>query len=135
VSIDLASLVAAEAPHCGVSTCGEDGDDVEDPEPVPVKRTFIHFDDHPGLKGAVRTGSSAKRETSAPAVMSRVGFHLKFPAMEEAHIRGDCRPCAYFLTKTDGCRRGDECSYCHLCTDSGKKQRRKERRGLQPPAA
>jgi hypothetical protein len=136
VPTDAISVGSAAEPSCGVSTCGEDGEDLEEPEAVPVKHTFIHFDDDDsGSEGAARAGSSAKRETSAPAVMSRAAFHLKFPAMEEAHIRGDCRPCAYYLHKRDGCRHGDACSYCHLCTEGGQKKRRKERRGLHKPTA
>jgi len=42
----------------------------------------------------------------------------------EAHIRGECKPCAYFWAKTDSCRRGEECTFCHLC-DPGELTRRK----------
>eukprot|EP00927_Polykrikos_kofoidii_P068967 TRINITY_DN64338_c0_g1_i1.p1 TRINITY_DN64338_c0_g1~~TRINITY_DN64338_c0_g1_i1.p1 ORF type:complete len:216 (-),score=29.65 TRINITY_DN64338_c0_g1_i1:156-803(-) len=31
------------------------------------------------------------------------------------HQMGDCRPCAYFLYKADGCRRGSDCVFCHIC--------------------
>jgi len=37
------------------------------------------------------------------------------------HDTGDCRPCAFFLTK--GCENGTKCTFCHLC-DSGEKKRR-----------
>ena len=32
------------------------------------------------------------------------------------HQLGQCRPCAYFRTKADGCQKGDACEFCHLCT-------------------
>jgi len=35
---------------------------------------------------------------------------------EERHIMGTCRPCSYFHFKEDGCRNGDSCEFCHLCT-------------------
>mmetsp|Transcript_2576 Transcript_2576/g.6029 ORF Transcript_2576/g.6029 Transcript_2576/m.6029 type:complete len:238 (+) Transcript_2576:112-825(+) len=33
---------------------------------------------------------------------------------KEAHLRGECRPCAYIWNKPDGCRRGETCKFCHL---------------------
>jgi radical SAM superfamily enzyme YgiQ (UPF0313 family) len=59
--------------------------------------------------------------------MSSAPFHLKYPAMEEAHVKGECRPCAYFLSKVDGCRRGEQCSFCHLCNENERRKRKKER--------
>eukprot|EP00435_Cladocopium_sp_Y103_P075697 s2_g62.t2 len=32
------------------------------------------------------------------------------------HQLGQCRPCAYFRMKADGCQKGDACEFCHLCT-------------------
>lgn len=50
-----------------------------------------------------------------------------------AHLRGECKPCAYFMYKIDGCRQGDDCEFCHLCGKGELKKRRKERRkGSQP---
>merc|ERR1712187_598079 len=37
------------------------------------------------------------------------------------HDTGDCKPCAFFLTK--GCENGTNCKFCHLC-DAGEKKRR-----------
>lgn len=37
------------------------------------------------------------------------------------HYTGDCKPCAFFLTK--GCENAKNCKFCHLC-DSGEKKRR-----------
>eukprot|EP00929_Paragymnodinium_shiwhaense_P014806 TRINITY_DN122770_c0_g1_i1.p1 TRINITY_DN122770_c0_g1~~TRINITY_DN122770_c0_g1_i1.p1 ORF type:complete len:152 (+),score=32.79 TRINITY_DN122770_c0_g1_i1:86-541(+) len=33
----------------------------------------------------------------------------------ELHARGECRPCAYFAFRADGCRVGENCDFCHLC--------------------
>eukprot|EP00931_Biecheleriopsis_adriatica_P109318 TRINITY_DN8357_c0_g2_i1.p2 TRINITY_DN8357_c0_g2~~TRINITY_DN8357_c0_g2_i1.p2 ORF type:complete len:179 (-),score=46.83 TRINITY_DN8357_c0_g2_i1:193-729(-) len=43
----------------------------------------------------------------------------------EAHIKGECKPCAYFHQKVDGCRWGDDCSFCHLCDKDALKQRKR----------
>merc|ERR1719440_749348 len=85
-----------------------------------TKNTFIHFDSSdedeqppiryeitcPGLiqESIFRTNSEVKRE--------KVRKDL------ELHACGQCRPCAYFAFKKDGCRMGDDCEYCHLCDRS-----------------
>lgn len=46
-----------------------------------------------------------------------------------AHETGTCRPCAYFYLKEDGCRQGDDCEYCHLCSvDDVKNKKRSVKR-------
>ncbi|CAE8616519.1 unnamed protein product, partial [Polarella glacialis] len=44
---------------------------------------------------------------------------------QDAHGRGECRPCAYFQYKDDGCRLGDDCKFCHLCDRADIKQHKK----------
>mmetsp|Transcript_91418 Transcript_91418/g.151442 ORF Transcript_91418/g.151442 Transcript_91418/m.151442 type:complete len:197 (+) Transcript_91418:24-614(+) len=86
----------------------------------PVKRTFIHFEDSPP--------PSLTKCSSAPALLCRKAFQRKRnPEMEEAHRRGVCHPCAYFTHKEDGCRRGSECSFCHLCPAETVKMKKKEK--------
>jgi len=41
------------------------------------------------------------------------------------HERGECKPCAYFHHKQDGCRQGEECPFCHLCSPEALKDRKK----------
>ncbi|CAE8593818.1 unnamed protein product [Polarella glacialis] len=49
-------------------------------------------------------------------------------AQMEAHRLGVCVPCTYFALKADGCRNGDECTWCHICTvDTAKSWRRQLR--------
>eukprot|EP00929_Paragymnodinium_shiwhaense_P024703 TRINITY_DN15116_c0_g1_i1.p1 TRINITY_DN15116_c0_g1~~TRINITY_DN15116_c0_g1_i1.p1 ORF type:complete len:236 (+),score=17.10 TRINITY_DN15116_c0_g1_i1:89-709(+) len=31
------------------------------------------------------------------------------------HDQGRCRPCAFHTTRSEGCRNGLECAFCHLC--------------------
>lgn len=47
--------------------------------------------------------------------------------MAELHELGRCRPCAYHCHKEDGCRRGDECTFCHQCGPEMLRSRRKEK--------
>jgi len=46
---------------------------------------------------------------------------------ELLHRRGECQPCAYFAFRADGCRAGDDCEFCHLCTKSQAKSKKKAR--------
>lgn len=91
---------------------------------VPVKRTFIHFGDpieiEPCEEGAVRS-------SSAPPTLVRRPFMLKSDMMALIHAEGGCKPCAYFWEKTDGCRWGNQCRFCHLCSHGEVKKRRKEK--------
>eukprot|EP00929_Paragymnodinium_shiwhaense_P083025 TRINITY_DN4406_c1_g1_i1.p1 TRINITY_DN4406_c1_g1~~TRINITY_DN4406_c1_g1_i1.p1 ORF type:complete len:133 (-),score=27.28 TRINITY_DN4406_c1_g1_i1:109-507(-) len=85
---------------------------------LPQKNTFIHFDD--------TTDSDAelppRSEATCPDLLLRRAFRTKTSIAKQQqrkmalHLSGECRPCAYFAFKTDGCRLGDDCQYCHLCT-------------------
>jgi len=101
-------------------------------EPMPVRHTFIHFDTSDG-KGTAEpadaepAAGSAGRSVSAPPLLLRRAFYLRDPRKDEAHRSGHCKPCAYFLYKEDGCRLGDECSFCHLCAEGEVKRRKKDK--------
>ncbi|CAJ1365408.1 unnamed protein product [Effrenium voratum] len=47
--------------------------------------------------------------------------------MEARHMNGDCRPCAYFNYKKDGCRLAEECQFCHICPRAKRKAKPKKR--------
>eukprot|EP00435_Cladocopium_sp_Y103_P004494 s2783_g1.t1 len=50
-----------------------------------------------------------------------------------------CVPCLYFTRKEDGCRKGDACAHCHLCTPQEARTRRNRmqalKQGMTNPAA
>lgn len=52
----------------------------------------------------------------------------------EQHAAGECRPCAWFW-REEGCIRGPECAYCHLCPEGAleahSKARQRQRRSLK----
>ncbi|CAJ1427092.1 unnamed protein product [Effrenium voratum] len=110
---------------------------------VEVKNTFLHFlyglddegDEEPQeflLPSALRRTASEPRKLSSEAedadastaassggsrAASGWGTPQAYEDKQVAHLAGRCRPCGYFQIKGDGCRRGDDCIYCHLCTD------------------
>ena len=50
--------------------------------------------------------------------------------LKERHISGKCTPCSYNLYKGDGCRLGDDCMFCHLCTKANQKRRKRQNTDL-----
>jgi len=99
---------------------------------VPVKHTFIHFDQLEEAQGSPisRRVRRFRRSKSAPVVLASssrtVENHLE--KVHEAHLRGNCRPCAYFWYKEDGCRLTDRCKFCHQCPPGEIKRRKKEKK-------
>jgi hypothetical protein len=86
---------------------------------LPVRNTFIH------IQGSEE---EVQREwSSCPGMIMAKEFSTKYPAMEQTHIKGDCRPCAYFIHKGDGCRWGEECRFCHLCPPGALKKKKKDK--------
>jgi len=112
------------------------------PKSLPIKHTFIHYEDSPA-PGVM------SRSASAPALLMNKAINPIVDVNDEddedqleeqvqneasqmtlyekamAHEHGECRPCAFFLYKEDGCRWGDSCSFCHLCPKGEIKARRK----------
>lgn len=86
---------------------------------LPEKNTFIHFDSHDEDEDI-----PLRTEATCPGIMQKAPFRTNSSLIREQmmkvelHARGDCRPCAYFAFKKDGCRMGDDCEYCHLCDRS-----------------
>ncbi|CAE8624422.1 unnamed protein product, partial [Polarella glacialis] len=52
-------------------------------------------------------------------------FEEQSEALHDAHARGECKPCAYFHHKADGCRMGKDCSFCHMCDRLAVKRNKK----------
>eukprot|EP00930_Biecheleria_cincta_P021457 TRINITY_DN15901_c0_g2_i3.p1 TRINITY_DN15901_c0_g2~~TRINITY_DN15901_c0_g2_i3.p1 ORF type:complete len:121 (+),score=24.78 TRINITY_DN15901_c0_g2_i3:36-398(+) len=48
--------------------------------------------------------------------------------MQQRHDKKECRPCAYFAAKADGCRQGAHCQFCHLCDKGALKAYKKDQK-------
>jgi hypothetical protein len=42
-----------------------------------------------------------------------------------AHDSSNCRPCHFLFSKSNGCRQGSSCLFCHLCPRGAMKEKRK----------
>jgi len=96
-------------------------------EQLPVRNTFIHFDERPSSDPFDELFSGASGMRSAPPGMLDQPFSTKWPEHEDKHIRRECKPCAYYIKKADSCRLGAQCGFCHLCPDGALKARKKEK--------
>eukprot|EP00930_Biecheleria_cincta_P079821 TRINITY_DN6777_c0_g2_i2.p1 TRINITY_DN6777_c0_g2~~TRINITY_DN6777_c0_g2_i2.p1 ORF type:complete len:148 (+),score=27.73 TRINITY_DN6777_c0_g2_i2:58-501(+) len=82
-----------------------------------VDHTFLPFgsDDEDGARQQMRL----KRTNSAPSVL---------PFFGASHDSSRCKPCAYLYAKADGCRRGANCNFCHICPRGMVKRKKKEKK-------
>ncbi|CAE8591715.1 unnamed protein product [Polarella glacialis] len=104
-----------------------------------VKNSFIHFySASDEVEAVLRRSSSSpailKTDTS-PEAFAEVSIEasadtspLKSCSLEEkllAHRLGKCKPCCYHYFKVNGCRQGDDCEFCHLCSLEEVKDRKR----------
>lgn len=115
-----------QQPLIGKSSSGASTSDILVAQ-LPVTLTFIHVGegDHKDVQ------SEMARCSSAPASLERVQFHERYTAIERAHSSGTCKPCAYFWGKSDSCRRGKACAFCHLCRRGEYHKRKSAKRQAQ----
>ncbi|CAJ1360902.1 unnamed protein product [Effrenium voratum] len=48
------------------------------------------------------------------------------PRAAYLHRIGQCVPCFFSARKADGCRKGSDCTHCHLCTVQDLKRRKRQ---------
>jgi len=91
------------------------------PSELPQKNTFVHFDDMD------EDGGPMIPMKTCPGSMESKEFAMKRNLQREAeHLRGECKPCAFFALREDGCRRGNLCEFCHLCSKKEIKRRKRQ---------
>mmetsp|Transcript_8880 Transcript_8880/g.22894 ORF Transcript_8880/g.22894 Transcript_8880/m.22894 type:complete len:205 (+) Transcript_8880:130-744(+) len=115
----------------------------------PVRNTFIHFDLdgdeddddaplslHRCASAPGNLGSFTLETDFAPIgiVRASTGEVTASERMIWDHKHANCRPCAYFLFKPDGCRHGPDCEFCHLCELGEKRRRKKAFKGMRQVA-
>mmetsp|Transcript_40866 Transcript_40866/g.94099 ORF Transcript_40866/g.94099 Transcript_40866/m.94099 type:complete len:258 (-) Transcript_40866:76-849(-) len=98
------------------------------------RATFIHFSEE------FPTGRRSKSATATCRVPATSGGQRDAEGSPlgpaEAHRLGACHPCAYFRYKRNGCRRGDDCTFCHLCPRGEVRKRKKAKcKALRAAAA
>jgi len=126
---------------------------------LAVKNTFIHIDDAADEERKATQERVLSRSASSPAMLESRAFSVVEKLIEDdrestdeeastvgsteastanstsseeklvAHRQGICKPCGYYFFKEDGCRLGDSCEFCHLCTiDEVKNRKRNSKR-------
>jgi len=89
---------------------------------LPLKNTFVHFDVLDDVFSDSSPMMPLRQEKTCPDLVQKSLFRTKSAEKREEkqmkldlHKLGECRPCAYYAFKKDGCRLGDDCEFCHLC--------------------
>eukprot|EP00933_Yihiella_yeosuensis_P082462 TRINITY_DN96358_c0_g1_i1.p1 TRINITY_DN96358_c0_g1~~TRINITY_DN96358_c0_g1_i1.p1 ORF type:complete len:201 (+),score=12.72 TRINITY_DN96358_c0_g1_i1:34-636(+) len=72
------------------------------------------------------TGTNSLTTASMSTTATSLGVSSQDVSIWIAHREGNCRPCNYFYFKADGCRNGNDCAFCHICTPEKVKARRRE---------
>ncbi|CAE7850800.1 unnamed protein product [Symbiodinium sp. KB8] len=81
-------------------------------EPIPRSTPIFH----PNLAEPVVGATVPQRADTYPG---------PFPLhMVEQHNNGRCFPCIFFSLKGNGCRKGDDCTHCHVCRPHEIRRRR-----------
>jgi len=95
---------------------------------MPVRHTFIHY--QPG-DHLVKSKSSPTLHQQLQQDQDERSPNTSTSAdpteMQLKHFMAECKPCAYFFHKEDGCRAGETCSFCHLCPPDELKKRKKQK--------
>uniref|UniRef100_A0A7S4WDQ4 C3H1-type domain-containing protein n=1 Tax=Alexandrium monilatum TaxID=311494 RepID=A0A7S4WDQ4_9DINO len=84
------------------------------------------------LVGVLDSGAGPQTPLPPPPLPLTTRFDStpELPSLgSAAHSSGTCRPCD-FLYRTDTCREGAACRFCHLCGPQAVRRRRKEKRAL-----
>jgi hypothetical protein len=118
-----------------MSDVTDEVDDLCEVDELPVKNTFLHFGKATAYAGCHESMQNdhkkLSRSSSSPAIMLTCPFSFEVPlTVAEKHELGKCAPCAYFHSKTDSCRLGESCNFCHFCPPTEVKTRKKQRRAL-----
>lgn len=101
---------------CGQDSFSTDADDTT-PRSGTQSLACSPTQASPGkLKANVPPAIAEETPEAAPGELPSRGSGL--------HEQGDCSPCVWFW-KPQGCQRGGECGYCHLCPEGEIKNRRK----------
>jgi hypothetical protein len=116
-----------------MSDVTDEVDDLCEVNELPVKNTFVHFgkanaraECHESVQN---NHKKLSRSSSSSAIMLTCPFSFAVPlTVAEKHELGRCTPCAYVHSKTDGCRLGESCKFCHFCPPTEGKVRKKQRR-------
>jgi hypothetical protein len=80
----------------------------------------------PSSRDSTPTSRDSNQAASEPELMSQSDLELHKARKEADHMNGVCVPCSFHTSRADGCRHGDACPFCHLCTCQEARLRKKQ---------
>mmetsp|Transcript_74207 Transcript_74207/g.206249 ORF Transcript_74207/g.206249 Transcript_74207/m.206249 type:complete len:176 (-) Transcript_74207:68-595(-) len=100
---------------------------------VFVRNTFIEVEEHSTASDIDDVPAVRQRSASEPPASSRARSRvlctssIEITSQRARHLSGNCKPCAYYFQKEDGCRQGTSCPFCHMCPPGEFKKRKKNK--------
>eukprot|EP00931_Biecheleriopsis_adriatica_P080085 TRINITY_DN53445_c0_g1_i1.p1 TRINITY_DN53445_c0_g1~~TRINITY_DN53445_c0_g1_i1.p1 ORF type:complete len:203 (-),score=46.29 TRINITY_DN53445_c0_g1_i1:39-569(-) len=114
-------LRTSSAPALVVSDVGGALNACPSPAPALVVSNKVEVFEPPRLPLSRLDSISTTATASSPQDLTRRND------IALAHAAGTCKPCNYFAFREDGCRKGDTCEFCHLCTSDDIQKRKKKK--------
>ncbi|CAE7233294.1 unnamed protein product [Symbiodinium sp. CCMP2456] len=95
-------------------------------DPNVDPQTWEKIDVERTTGGEVKTVGNKDERAELKLVPQHVDTYSgPFPLhMVEQHNNGRCFPCLFFSKRGDGCRKGDDCTHCHVCLPHEVRRRR-----------
>eukprot|EP00930_Biecheleria_cincta_P048894 TRINITY_DN3414_c0_g1_i2.p1 TRINITY_DN3414_c0_g1~~TRINITY_DN3414_c0_g1_i2.p1 ORF type:complete len:174 (+),score=33.11 TRINITY_DN3414_c0_g1_i2:58-579(+) len=78
------------------------------------------------VAGGGNKPASMQMPASRPEMQKDAASNVAKLSKDEEHRLGLCRPCSYFTFKDDGCHKGNDCEFCHMCSNEGARERRRQ---------
>merc|ERR1719242_840446 len=74
----------------------------------------------------ISSGSGSEDSNESSGFAPTLQRHGEQPSIGGASHPNGCTPCAFYCFKRNGCRKGEDCVYCHMSHISKQRQRHDE---------
>lgn len=101
------------------------------PMPSPWGQVQFHGPPPPSESADEGPRDGGRSDEAVDATVDTEASSAALKTQFELHTQGLCRPCNFNFLKEDGCRHGDACQFCHICTKKDRHLRRRGKRVAQ----